>query len=141
MLGEQEIMLPLRQPKGQELEVRFTYDTSGLLEVETCVVSTGLTQRLVLSGHAGAMGEDEIASRLEALSRLKVHPRDQAENRAVLARAERLHAERLGDERREVAAKIDEFRFLIERQDVAAVNAYRDTFSTWLDRADRSFFN
>jgi len=141
MLGEQEIMLPLRQPKGQELEVRFTYDTSGLLEVETRVVSTGVTQRLVLSGHAGAMSEEEIAGRLQALSRLKVHPRDHAENRAVLARAERMHAERLGDERREVAAKIDEFRFLIERQDIAAVNAYRDTFSSWLDRADRSFFN
>jgi molecular chaperone HscC len=70
-----------------------------------------------------------------------VHPRDQAENRAVMARAERLHAERLGDERREVAAMIDQFRYLIERQDTAAVAAFRQDFSAWLDRVDGSYFS
>ena len=140
LLGEQDIHLPLHQPKGQQLEVRFTYDTSGLLEVETRVVSTGRISRLVLHANAGAMSEDEISTRLAALAQLKIHPREQAENRAVLARAERLHAERLGEARREIAGLIDEFRYLIEQQDLGAVKAFRETFCTWLDRADSSFF-
>lgn len=141
LLGEQDVPLPPRRPKGQQLEVRFTYDTSGLLEVETRVASTGQTRRLVLQGGGGGMSEEEIGSRLQALSALKVHPRDQAENRAVMARAERLHAERLGDERREAAAMIDQFRYLIDRQDATAVAAFRQTLNAWLDRVDHSFFN
>jgi molecular chaperone HscC len=140
LLGEQEVPVPLRKPRGQQIEVRFTYDTSGLLEVESCVIVTGEIRRLVLEGTAGAMSEAEIATRLAALARLKTHPRDQAENRATLARAERLYAERLGEERQEVGAMIDQFRFLIDRQDAAAVQAFRQRFDEWLDRADRSFF-
>jgi molecular chaperone HscC len=141
LLGEQDVPLPPHKPKGQALEVRFTYDTSGLLEVETRVVSTGQMRRLVLQGGGEGLSEAEIANKLNALAALKVHPRDQAENRAVMARAERLHAERLGDERREVAAMIDQFRYLIERQDTAAVAAFRQDFSAWLDRVDGSYFS
>jgi molecular chaperone HscC len=110
------------------------------LEVESRVIANGEIHRLVLQGTAGAMSEAEIAARLASLQRLKVHPRDQAENRATLARAERLYAERLGDERQEIGAMIDQFRFLIDRQDSAAVQAFRQRFTEWLDRADRSFF-
>jgi molecular chaperone HscC len=140
LLGEQDIYLPRHQPKGQQLEIRFTYDTSGLLEVETRIASTGRTTRFVLQGHAGAMTDEEIEKRLAALAQLKIHPREQAENRAVLARAERLYAERLGDTRREIAGMIDEFRFLIERQEPGAITAFREKFTAWLDRADSSFF-
>jgi len=139
-LGEQDVPVQLRKPRGQQIEVRFTYDTSGLLEVESRVIANGEIRRLVLQGTAGAMSEAEIAARLASLERLKVHPRDQAENRATLARAERLYAERLGDERQEIGAMIDQFRFLIDRQDSAAVQAFRQRFTEWLDRADRSFF-
>jgi molecular chaperone HscC len=140
LLGEQEVLLPLHRPRGQQIEIRFTYDTSGLLEVESRVLSNGQTSRLVLQGHAGAMTEAEIAARLAALAELKVHPRDQEENRAVLARVERLYAERLGDERRDIADKIDQFRFLINKQDLAAVASFRQQLVGWLDRVDRSYF-
>ena len=72
--------------------------------------------------------------------RLKVHPRDQAENHAVLARAERLYEERLGDEREQVARLIDQFRFVLDSQDRGAAAAFRTEFIAWLDRVDHSFF-
>jgi molecular chaperone HscC len=140
LLGEQEILVPLHRPRGEKIEVRLTYDTSGLLEVDTRVLSTGETRHLVLSGMAGSMGEAEIAKRLAALAALKVHPRDQDENRAVMARLERLFAERLGDMRQEVGDRLDHFRFLIDRQDSGEITAFRESLVAWLDRVDRSFF-
>jgi molecular chaperone HscC len=78
---------------------------------------------------------------LKALDGLKTHPRDQAENQAVLARAERLYEERLGTERSEIGRLIDQFRFVLDSQDVGAIAALRTNFTTWLDTVDRSFFS
>jgi molecular chaperone HscC len=137
-----ELMIPIpRGPAGsQPIDIRFTYDVSGLLEVEICVVNTGGTDRLVIEGHPGVLTPPEIAERLAKLRHLKIHPRDQAENQAVMARAERLYEERLGDERLALAEVIDRFRLIIERQDPGEIDAHREKLSRWLDSIDRSFF-
>jgi molecular chaperone HscC len=140
-LGELEVSVP-RGPAGKEaIDIRFTYDTSGLLEVEARVVSTGIVKRLVIEGQPGSLTPAEIAGRLEALAALKIHPRDLDENRAVLARAERLYAERLGEERAAIGKLIDEFRFLLDRQEPGAIEAFRTRLVEWLDTIDVSFFH
>jgi molecular chaperone HscC len=139
-LGQIELRVP-KGPAGQEfLDIRFTYDTSGLLEVVARVNSTEETQRLVIEGAAGSLSREEVEAKLRALDGLKTHPREQAENQAVLARAERLYEERLGAERSEIARLIDQFRFVLDSQDVGAIAALRTKFTTWLDGVDRSFF-
>ena len=50
-----------------------------------------------------------------ALSALKIHPRDQLENRALLTRADRVYEETLGDHRQYLAAHIARFQSLLER--------------------------
>ncbi len=139
-LGEIMVGVP-KAPAGEaSANIRFTYDTSGLLEVLAQAEGTEKTHRLVIKGAAGSLDAEEIEARLKALDALKVHPRDQAENRAVLARAERLYEERLGDERAHIGRLIDQFRFLLDSQDVAAVAAFRTELVTWLNRTDRGFF-
>ncbi|MEI7100611.1 Hsp70 family protein, partial [Klebsiella pneumoniae] len=80
-----------------QVEVRFTYDVNGILEVEVKLLATGETHRLVIEENPGVLSADEIRERLEALSRIKVHPRDQAENQALISRGERLYLQARGD--------------------------------------------
>ena len=51
------------------------------------------------------MQPGEIAKRLAALAKLKIHPRDDMKTRALVARAARLYEERLGDTRAESAKR------------------------------------
>jgi molecular chaperone HscC len=140
-LGELTIAIPAGPAGTERVDVRFTYDVSGLLEVETRVLSTGIADHLVIEGHPGILSRQEIADRLAVLAKLKIHPRDDAQNQAVMARAERLFEERLGDERRALAQAIDQFRTILESQNPNEIADAREKFTRWLDDIDRSFFS
>ncbi len=140
LLGELTVPIPPDKAGAQGVEVRFTYDTSGLLEVDALVQSTGLRRTVVIENQPGVLSADEIAARLRKLAPLKVNPREQAENAAVVARAERLYGERLGEEREAVGAALDAFLLLLDRQDPARIEAARAELSGWLDGIDTSVF-
>ena len=140
-LGKLVIALPPGRAGEHQVDVRFTYDISGILEVETKVLTTGAGDRLVIEGQPGVLSAREIADRLATLAHLKIHPRDQAENQAVLARAERLYEERLGDERRAIGQAIDQFLAVLESQEAGSIAEFRDKLARWLDTIDRSFFS
>jgi molecular chaperone HscC len=137
-----KLSVPLRGDKAgkQGVDVRFTYDTSGLLEVEATVVSTGLKRSLVIENQPGVLDAAEIAQRLKKLEGLKVNPAEQAENVALIARAERVYGERLGPEREAVGAQLDAFLLVLNRQDPAEIADARAALSAWLDGVDLSVF-
>jgi len=140
LLGELRLTLPAG-PVGQEtVDVRFSYDTSGLLEVQATTLSTGRVETLVIEGNPGVMPPDEIARRLAELARLKIHPRDQAENRTLIARAERLYEERLGDVRATVGNALAVFTGALDRQDPDEIRRTRSRLAQLLDEIDQSFF-
>ena len=139
-LGKLTVKIP-PGPEGKEsVAVRFTYDTNGLLEVETTVASTGRKETLVIEGNPGVLTSAEIKERLAALAKLKVHPRDGAENAAVVARAERLYEERLGDMRQAIGEWLAEFLSRLEGQDPQEIDRARSTLAERLDRVDDEFF-
>jgi molecular chaperone HscC len=117
LLGE--VTVPLKSGHGHVdgVDVRFTYDVNGLLEVEVTVVATSETRRLVVEGNEGSLGPDEVARRFEALATLKVHPRDTLENRTLLARAERLYEQLLGQGRDHLGQMILRFEQVLATQD------------------------
>jgi molecular chaperone HscC len=128
-------------PAGSEsLSVRFTYDPSGLLEIDVTVASTGETRNVVIEQRPGAMSKEQIEQKRAALATLKIHPRDQAENQALRARLSRLYEERLGDERNEIAAMADQFELVLERQEPSEIKDLREQLLGVLAKLDRSFF-
>jgi len=140
-LGELPVFVTPAPAGKQSIEIRFTYDVSGLLEVEVRPSDSEAVERLVIEGNPGVLDDKEIAVRMQALAHLKIHPRDQSENRATLARAERLYAERLGELREAIGRAIGEFRLVLERQDPREVAETRASFTKWLDGVDRSYFS
>jgi molecular chaperone HscC len=118
------------------VEVRFTYDTSGLLEVDAIVLSTGAQHHLLIEGNPGRLSPAEIGQRLAALAHLKISPRDQAENVAALARAERLFEELLGEQRIAVGEWISQFLAALDAGDPRLIGASRALLLQRLDQAE-----
>jgi molecular chaperone HscC len=136
-LGELSIKLdPRRSQEENSVAVRFTYDINGLLQVEVTAHATGQRYELVLEQNPGVLSPEEIAQRLKALETLKIHPRDQQENIAVLARAERLYEEFL-HEREQLQRWIVQFRAVLDTQDVELIAHNREEFGRALDTLER----
>ena len=124
LLGELNVAVPQNRAGQEAIDVRYTYDINGILEVEVTVVSTGLTKTLVLEKNPGVMTKEEVAEKLKALESLKVHPRDKDENRFLLARAERLYEEHVGDDRLFLSQEILAFESLLDKQDEREIRDY-----------------
>jgi molecular chaperone HscC len=135
-LGELTIDVPAGPAGKESADVRFTYDVSGLLEVIVTSLSTGEKRRTVIQESPGSMSEAEIAEKLASLAALKIAPREHAENRAILARAERLHEETLGEAREAIARGILAFEAVLQSQDTAAIDTHRREFVRMLDKID-----
>jgi molecular chaperone HscC len=135
-LGSIKVAVPPKAAGEEAVEVRFTYDINGLLEIEATVCSTSHTQRLLIEQSPGVMSPEEIAERLRALATLKIHPRDQAENKATLARAERLYAEHLGNTRSVIGEWLTAFEAVLQQQDKQEINAFRKELMALLDDLD-----
>ncbi len=116
-LGALKVPLPMLPRDECAVDVRFTYDVNGLLQVEATVQKTQETVGIVIEGNPGLLSEAEIQERLTALSQLKIHPRDQMENRTLTARAERLYQQLRGSEREWFGAQIRLFEASLASQD------------------------
>ena len=132
-LGKLQVKLPRGAVAEKAVDVRFTYDINGLLEVEATVKATGDLNRLIIEQTPGAMSEKEIAKRMKALESLKIHPRDKAENRAAMARAERLYEESLGEDREILDLMMSRFEKVLAGQDPDRIAEARDRFIAALD--------
>jgi molecular chaperone HscC len=139
LLGELNVKLS-RGPAGKEkVDVRFTYDTSGLLEVQATILSSGRSEKLVIEGNPGVMQPDEIARRLATLAKLKIHPREDMKTRALVARATRLFEQRLGDARAMIGRALGQLTVSLERQRPDEIEAAKLALSTLLDELDQDF--
>lgn len=121
LLGELSVPVQPGPAHADGVDLRFTYDVNGLLEVEATVVATGEKQRLVIESGDAHMSPSDIEARLAALSQLKIHPRDTLENRTLLARAERMYEQLLGDMRDHVGKMILRFEQVLATQDARLI--------------------
>ncbi|WP_454826871.1 Hsp70 family protein [Paraburkholderia xenovorans] len=135
-LGEFTLDVPPKPAGEAGADVRFTYDINGVLEVEATAFPDGRKRAMVIEENPGVMTPEEIRERLVALSALKIHPRDQLENRTLLTRADRVYEETLGDHRQYLAAHIARFQAVIERQNADEIAQARGELGTLLDRFD-----
>jgi molecular chaperone HscC len=132
-LGELNITVP-RAPAAQEaVDVRYTYDINGILEVEVTVVSTGVQKKMVIEKNPGILSKDEVAKKLEDLAEIKIHPREKEEFRYLLARGERMYEESLGDTRRLLAQELNNFDTVLDGQDERKIRDFCGGFKELLD--------
>ncbi len=139
LIGQVKVTVP-PGPEGKEcVDVRYTYDVNGALEVEIKVVSTGQVIRNVFRNQSN-LTDQELAKRFADLSSIKILPRDQHENRALLARAERLYAEVVGDTRERIKDLIFWFERCIEDQSRRDIKEVRHQFAAALQQLEGDGF-
>ncbi|MEG3149856.1 molecular chaperone HscC [Sphingomonas sp. ZT3P38] len=135
-LGSLRVPVP-PAPAGQvHVECRFSYDTSGLLEVDVHVPASGLERNLVLFEEDDAPDQAQIAERRGVLADLKRHPREASSNMAVMARASRCYESFIGERRDQIGHWIIAFEGALDRQEPRAIDQARDALTAALDELE-----
>lgn len=135
-LGEFEVdQVPLG-PAGQEVDVRFTYDLNGVLEVEAEVVKTKRKVRHLITRHTRGMSSGEIERAVAEMQALKTNPREDAANRALLKRAGRVYEELPLTEQAFLGQLLDGFEEALELAREDAIAVHREAVREFLDRFD-----
>lgn len=106
LLGEIWTDVEPRKAGEESIEICFTYDINGILQVEV-VNSQGINKRILLANET--MSKEELAEKLSAFEKLKIQPVDQEENRLLLAKAECFYSQAVGRERSYIAGLIEWF--------------------------------
>jgi molecular chaperone HscC len=135
-LGEFEVKGVPRSPAGQEIDVRFTYDLNGVLEVEATVVETGRQFTHVITRYARGLSAEQVQRAIKDMEKLKTHPREEAANRFLLRRAERVYRELSLEGREFLSRLLDGFEEALGLQDPAAIERHRTALQEFLDRHD-----
>ncbi|MES2642752.1 MAG: Hsp70 family protein [Myxococcota bacterium] len=134
-LGQYTVKRIPPKPAGEEgVDIRFSYDLNGILEVETTVVSTGHKDVLVIEQTPGRLTRAQVEAARTALARLKFHPRDLLPNTTALARADARFVELTGHERALLGEALGAFRAALEGQDPAETDARRAALNALLAR-------
>lgn len=134
-LGELSVALP---PNDDQLsiDVRFSYNPNGILDVDVHVPATGENLQKVLINHQSVMSEQQISEARQQLESLKIHPRDNLLNKSLMLRAERLYSEYTGDMRSSIGEKIQYFSQILEQQDERQIRESRTHFENFLNEVE-----
>jgi len=136
-LGELDVNIP-KGPEGKEtIDVRYSYDMNGLLEVDVTVNSTSRTYQKTIFNHSGLLSEKELCASKAKLARLKFHPRESEAYRVLIARAEKLYESTLGKKRTYIGNILSQFEQVLESQDLKKIDATSKQFECILDELEQ----
>jgi len=118
------------------VNVRFTYDINGILEVEAhCAESGSNANKLIVKNRR--LSESEIAIRLVELNKLKTPQREEDSNKLLIARGQRLFEEFSGPVRAEIMTRLLEFESALDgRANPARIAMLRVKLSDYFDQLD-----
>jgi len=134
-LGELEVTGLPRAPAGaMGLEVRFSYDLDGILEVDASYDGKPTAAQVVIQNRKGKLDPLALERARAALQKLKIHPRETLPNRTALARADALHVELTGGARQHLAEAMRYFRAALETQDPKIIEQVRGQLIAVMDR-------
>ncbi len=136
-LGTISVDIPSAPAGRIAVEVRYTYDINGLLEVEVHIPETGERKSLIIEENPGVLSREELEKQLKKLEALKIHPRETGKNKALIARGERLWEEYLGEERTKIGKVLGQFESLLEKQDAEEIALFSGEMEKYFDYLEK----
>ncbi|EAW2793903.1 molecular chaperone HscC [Salmonella enterica] len=114
------------KPNGhiQAIDIRFSYDINGLLEVDV-LLEDGKSESRIISHNASSLTTQQIDASRERLLALKIYPRDMLINRTFKAQLEEQWSRALGDEREMLGEIITDFDAALLSNDMQRVDDVR----------------
>lgn len=135
-LGSLDVAVPSNKGGEESIDVRFSYDMNGILDVDVAVLSTGRKYNKVIKNSPASLSEEEFQKSLRRLEKLKFHPRDSEKNRALMAWGERIYESSLGDERNAIGQLLAGFEAVLDRQNEVEIAKARQEFELRLQQLD-----
>lgn len=132
LLGELKVDgIPLG-PAGTSFDVRFSYDPSGILEVEVVLGNTGKSRRAVIAHPETKMDAAQIDLIVRKLQKIKFYPRDLVENQFLLRYSEQLLGDLPIDLREELNGLMDVFEDSMRSGDPEYFEQMKQQLLFWL---------
>ncbi len=138
-IGEIRIPIPRAKAGEEPVDVTYTYDVNAILEVIVKVVSSGESKKLIIQRDENQMTLEEAEKRMEELNYLKIHPRENEENKYLLFRAERLYEMTTGQVREYIGYWIRVFEDALDRQDPEEIAHQREELRLAIKQIDFDF--
>lgn len=135
-LGAVQVELPKGKAGSESVKIRYSYDTSGLLEIDATVVSTGRLYMKAIHNSPGFLTDAELEQARIRLEKLKFHPRDAEANRLLLARGERMYSMNTGGKREHIGKVLGEFERILNTQDIPQIEKARVRLAAVLNELD-----
>ncbi|VEI58321.1 chaperone protein DnaK [Pasteurella multocida] len=135
-LGEMCIRIPPKPAGEIAIDVRFSYDSNGLLEVDISNQEINLQVSNIFQQNAQNLTDAQIVESRQKLTALKVHPREQEQNIYLLEKAKRLYSEYLGDNRQMISEQMGYFLCALDSQDDTQIRRAQKHFGDFLSRYD-----
>lgn len=125
-LGEIVLYILPKNAGENHIEVCFTYDINGILEVEVIDHIKNERETAILTSQNVKLPPEELAKRLKELAAYKLLPPGGIRTKLALARGERLFTELIGEKRMRVALEMDRLQQVVAGQnDLTIARAVR----------------
>ena len=134
-LGEFLLDVPQNLAGKEAINVRFTYDINGILEVEAKVVSTGVKKsKLIINGD---LSEEEKNEKIKMLEEIKIQSENKNKDKLLLERANRIYAEIVNTEiRNHISDYLENYQMVVATGDRIRIQKTKESFSQFLDKID-----
>jgi len=134
-LGEFLLDVPQNLAGKEAINVRFTYDINGILEVEAKVVSTGVKKsKLIVNGD---LSEEEKNEKIKMLEEIKIQSENKNKDKLLLERANRIYAEIVNTEiRNHISDYLENYQKIVVTGDRIRIQKTKKSFSEFLDKID-----
>jgi len=140
LLGKIEINVP-PAPAGKEaIDVRFTYNINGILDIEVTSVTSQETVCREIVSKGNNMNKNEIEQKRRELASLKSSSSDIEETNYLLARAQRLFMEITGPLREMLSLRLQQFQQIQSLNKQIAVKKEHIAFTEFLDDIENNLF-
>lgn len=137
-LGKLEAPIPTVKDHPEILNIRFTYDINGLLEVEESD-SNNQKHTLLLNNTNVQLSELEMKQAQKNMAALKILPWEQEENRLIIERGKRLYTESTGQDRQNIQQALTDFETVLQNQNPNEIKKMASAVKKFFDSLEREW--
>ena len=134
-LGDFDINVPKNRAGMESINVRFTYDINGILEVEATSVTSGEKRsKLIVNGD---LSEAEKKEKLKKLEEIKIQSENKNKDKLLIERANRIYSEISNSEIRSyISQYMEQYEMTLKTDNRIKIKKAKKAFTDFLDKID-----
>ena len=141
LLGSLDVNVKPKLAGKERVQVRFTYDINGILDVDVLVESTQATYKSTIVNKDLNMSKQDIKKQLEKMEELKKDPRKKEENLYVIQLANALYRQTTGEVRQYIVHLTEYFDMVLSKADDHKIEHVRKRILVLLSNIEAGLYD